>query len=73
MTVVPLRSALRKAVKRPEPGSASVVVVDPGEVAADAPGDAAGGAAAATGVGAGTTGTPVALSARTGASVGACE
>jgi len=72
VTVVPLTSALKNAVMRPEPGTANVVVVDLGEVAADAPGDAARGAAATTDVGTGTNGTPVALSARTGASVGAC-
>jgi hypothetical protein len=73
VTVVPLTSALRNAVMRPEPGTANVVVVDLGEVAADALGDAARGAAATTtDVGTGTNGTPVALSARTGASVGAC-
>ena len=73
VTVVPLTSALRNAVMRPEPGAANVVVVNLGEVAADAPGDAARGAAATTDVGTGTNGTPVALSARTAASVGACE
>ncbi len=71
VTVVPLTSALKNAVRRPEPRTANVVVVDLGEVAADAPGDAARGAAT-TDVGTGTNGTPVALSARTGASVGAC-
>ena len=74
VTVVPLTSALKNAVMRPEPGTANVVVVDLGEVAADAPEDAARcGAATTTDVGTGTNGTPVALSARTGASVGACE
>ena len=73
VTVVPLTSAFRNAARRPEPGTADVVVVDLGEVATDVPGDAALGAAAATDVGTGTNGTPVALSARTGASVGACE
>ena len=73
VTVVPLTSAFRNAARRPEPGTADVVVVDLGEVATDVPGDAALGAAAATDVGTGTNGTPVAPSARTGASVGACE
>ncbi len=72
VTVLPLTSALRNADMRPEPGTANVVV-DLGEVVADAPGDAARGTAATTEVGTGTNGTPVALSARTGASVGACE
>ena len=71
VTVVPLTSALRNARRRPEPGTANLLVVDLGEVAAGAPGDAAFGAAA-TVVGTGTNGTPVALWARTGASVGAC-
>jgi hypothetical protein len=74
VSVVPLTSVLRNAVKRPESGAANVVVVvDLGEVVADAPGDAGPGAAATTDVGTGTNGTPVAPSARTGASVGACE
>ncbi len=73
VTVVPLASALRNAVRRLEPCTANVVVVDLDEVAAEAPGDAARGAVATTDVGTGTNGTPVALSACTGASVGTCE
>jgi hypothetical protein len=72
MSVVPLASVLTNAV-RPDPCTANVVVVDRGEVAADAPADAARGAAAATDVGNGTNGTPFALSVRTGPSVGARE
>jgi hypothetical protein len=72
VTVVPFATALRNSVMRSEPGTA-VVVVDLGEVAEDAPGDAARGAAAATDVGVGTSGTRVAPSARTGAIVGVCE
>ena len=72
VSVVPVATALRNAVMRTEPGTGDLVVVDPGEVAADAPGDAARGAAA-TVVGIGTSGTPaVALFACAGASVGAC-
>lgn len=73
VTVVSLASALRNAAKRLEPRAGDVVVVDFGGLAAGAPGVAVPGAVATTDVGTGTNGTPVALSARTGASVGACE
>jgi hypothetical protein len=69
-SVVPLASVLTNAVMRPDPCTAIVVVVvDLGEIVADAPADGA----AATDVGNGTNGTPFALSARTGPSVGTCE
>lgn len=64
-------TVLKDAVTGPEPGVANAVPVDPGEVAADAPGGAPRGAEAATDVGVGPSG--VARSACTGASVGACE
>ncbi len=72
MSVVPLTSVLSNAVLGPDRCTVDVVVVDFGEVVADPLGGAAGGAAA-TEVGDGENGTPVALAARTGASVGACE
>ena len=73
-SVVPLTSVLTNAVMRPDPCTANVVVVvDRGEVAADAPADAARGAAARTDVGNGRNGNPIALSARTGLGGGAGE
>jgi hypothetical protein len=69
-SVVPLASVRTNAVMRPDPCTAIVVVVvDLGEIVADAPADGA----AATDVGNGTNGIPFALSARTGPSVGTCE
>jgi hypothetical protein len=73
MSVVPFASVLTNDVMRPDPCTASVVVVDIGEVAVVAPADAARGAAAPTDVGNGTNGTLIALSARTGPSVRACR
>jgi len=72
-SVVPLTSVLTNPVMRPDPCTANLVGVVLGEVAADAPADAARGAAATTDVGDGSNGTPFALSARTGPSVGLCE
>jgi hypothetical protein len=72
MSVVPFARVLTNPVTRPDPCTANVVVVDVGAVAAVAPGEAARGAGA-TYVGNGTNGTPIARSARAGASVRACE